>query len=633
MFLFSEKECQNLRNELSSKRKLSIDNDNDNEINANNKNDNLFEKLFYLWSFNPFTAVLLTMYCNYFELSYYLALELSKIKLQENDYIELCQIVQIFESSLFNNIRIKLLRPKKNIFLVKTLYALLMMLPQSNAFDALNNRIKSVKIISYFDEDEDEDDFYKEFGGYGFNNNYPSRKNYSNYYYVIEEEDSDGNKRKYISDKPLDNDPKKIKKCVENWRKIADGLRDSQGIYILQTIGNVIKAVTILEKCEKDKNYDKKISIIDKLKLYKTLEENERIINFLSSGHKKNNKNISLEEDDVYDDDEEEEESLVCDEHPEKITDLAELKTKMESIEDYLKKKNLDKTKREKLEKLYDLYNQQKNILIENETESNKKEVISNNKINYHNLIKEEEKKRNMEIEAEQDRIKELNTIAQNALFSGIKDIIKTVSIRDRPTPNKIYKNQKIPTSGKPFTDTLFPPEKKSLCPINRNGSWILPKECIDDDVYGWEDIKWARVSEIFDSDNFQVFEDKIEADDIMQGSLGDCYFLSAIGSLCRFTNLIEKLFYFKEKSKENCYGVYLFINGIWELILIDDYMPYLGSYFKNFAFSSTTKNELWVMLLEKAWAKINGCYAKAGSGGTPTKYLRLSQRHGLRDC
>ena len=493
----------------------------------------------------------------------------------------------------------------------------------SNALNFFND-LYGQNDDDFFDEDEDEDDFYKEFGGYGFNNNYPSRKNYSNYYYVIEEEDSDGNKRKYISDKPLDNDPKKIQKCVENWRKIADGLRDSQGIYILQTIGNVIKAVTILEKCEKDKNYDKKINIIDKLKLYKTLEENERIINFLSSGHKKNNKNIPLEEDDVYDDDEEEEESLVCDEHPEKITDLAELKTKMESIEDYLKKKNLDKTKREKLEKLYDLYNQQKNILIENETESNKKEVISNNKINYHNLIKEEEKKRNMEIEAEQDRIKELNTIAQNALFSGIKDIIKTVSIRDRPTPNKIYKNQKIPTSGKPFTDTLFPPEKKSLCPINRNGSWILPKECIDDDVYGWEDIKWARVSEIFDSDNFQVFEDKIEADDIMQGSLGDCYFLSAIGSLCRFTNLIEKLFYFKEKSKENCYGVYLFINGIWELILIDDYMPYLGSYFKNFAFSSTTKNELWVMLLEKAWAKINGCYAKAGSGGTPNEVFEV---------
>ena len=100
------------------------------------------------------------MYCNYFELSYYLTLELSKIKLQENDYIELCQIVQIIESSIFNNIRIKLINPKKNIFLVKTLYALLMMLPQSNSFDALNIRIRSVKAISKLeDEDDDDDDF------------------------------------------------------------------------------------------------------------------------------------------------------------------------------------------------------------------------------------------------------------------------------------------------------------------------------------------------------------------------------------------------------------------------------------------------------------------------------------------
>ena len=37
-----------------------------------------------------------------------------------------------------------------------------MMLPQSNAFDALNNRIKSVKTISKFDDgdDDDEDDLY-----------------------------------------------------------------------------------------------------------------------------------------------------------------------------------------------------------------------------------------------------------------------------------------------------------------------------------------------------------------------------------------------------------------------------------------------------------------------------------------
>ncbi len=106
-------------------------------------------------------TVLLTMYCNFFELSYYLAFELSKMKLNENDYIELCRIIQIFESSIFNNVRLKLIRPKKNIFLVKTLYALLMLLPQSNSFDALNSRIRSVKFITKIDDDDEDDDLYE----------------------------------------------------------------------------------------------------------------------------------------------------------------------------------------------------------------------------------------------------------------------------------------------------------------------------------------------------------------------------------------------------------------------------------------------------------------------------------------
>ena len=164
MFLLGEKECQNIRNELSRKRTLSTNNNdekNENKIIEDKDETNLFEKLFYLWALNPFMAVLLCMYCKYFELSYYLTLELSKTKLQKNDYFELCQIVQIIESSIFNCIRVKLINPKQNIFLVKTLYALLMILPQSNSFDSLNNRIKIIKNISKFDDEEDDKFFYE----------------------------------------------------------------------------------------------------------------------------------------------------------------------------------------------------------------------------------------------------------------------------------------------------------------------------------------------------------------------------------------------------------------------------------------------------------------------------------------
>ena len=188
MFLLGEKECQNIRNELSSrKRTMSMNNVNENKIEDNTEY-NLFEKIFCIWSLSPFLSVLLCMYCKYFELSYYLTLELSKLKLKQNDYIELCQIVQIFESSIFNNIRIKLINPKKNIYLVKTLYALLMLLPQSNSFDSLNNRIKIIKSLSKIDDDEEDDILDKKQKNLGYQLNPVNKRKIINKYINIMKE-------------------------------------------------------------------------------------------------------------------------------------------------------------------------------------------------------------------------------------------------------------------------------------------------------------------------------------------------------------------------------------------------------------------------------------------------------------
>ena len=94
----------------------------------------------------------------------------------------------------------------------------------------------------------------------------------------------------------------------------------------------------------------------------------------------------------------------------------------------------------------------------------------------------------------------------------------------------------------------------------------------------------------------------ELKPDDIIQGGLCDCYFLSAVAALCKFPKLVEKLFYFKQKSQEHCYGCYYKISGVWQLVLVDDYIPCYGNYGKNPAFTSSNGNELWVMLLEKAW-------------------------------
>ena len=67
--------------------------------------------------------------------------------------IQLSKLVQLLESSLFNNIRVLMLEPAKNIFLIKTLYGILMLLPQGKAYNALSKRLKSIDMLIQLDND------------------------------------------------------------------------------------------------------------------------------------------------------------------------------------------------------------------------------------------------------------------------------------------------------------------------------------------------------------------------------------------------------------------------------------------------------------------------------------------------
>jgi len=49
--------------------------------------------------------------------------------------------------------RILLLEPMKNIFLVKTLYGILMLLPQGKAYQALSKRLKSIEMLLHIDNE------------------------------------------------------------------------------------------------------------------------------------------------------------------------------------------------------------------------------------------------------------------------------------------------------------------------------------------------------------------------------------------------------------------------------------------------------------------------------------------------
>ena len=407
----------------------------------------------------------------------------------------------------------------------------------------------------------------------------------------------------------------KYKEAQEKWQAFRKGLDKINGVYLLQTIGGIIKSMKILEN---EKNGKNEIPLPEKVKLYKIIEENEAIVDFLSqeptiSSQKEcecENEQMEIEGDD------EEDNILIPDEHPEDFTSLDELEDKLNDIKKLLENKKLKEEDRKKIEKLHNLYLQQKNILIENETKSAKTEVIRQNNININKYIQEEQEKRKKAQEEEEKKIEKMQKEEEESKKSKK---IKIQSILNQKVSTKIYRDQKMPTGDEPWIDDIFPPEKKSLCPFDSNG-WVLPRDVWDSDVDGWEEFKWCRVEEIYDSKDYTVFAGGSTMDDIQQGNIGDCYFLSVLGSLCAFPDFFNKLFHIKEITKEHVYGVYIYINGKWELVLVDDYLPYQGNDFKQFAFSFSSENEIWVALLEKAWAKVNGCYAKIGCGGLPNE-------------
>ena len=186
------------------------------------------------------------------------------------------------------------------------------------------------------------------------------------------------------------------------------------------------------------------------------------------------------------------------------------------------------------------------------------------------------------------------------------------------------------------FYDETFPPNKNSLLSKNKYGEYVdkargpIQLEDFEDDYPGGsEKLIWKRVTDILPK--WELFKDNVEFDDVKQGSLGDCYFLSSITALSEYPFLIREKFRTRRFNEEGYYEIVYFIDGEWQIVFLDDYFPYDPEK-KNFAFATPNDNELWAILLEKGWAKINGGYTNIIGGivsepigaltGFPTEFL-----------
>lgn len=223
-----------------------------------------------------------------------------------------------------------------------------------------------------------------------------------------------------------------------------------------------------------------------------------------------------------------------------------------------------------------------------------------------------------------------------------------------------------IVRTGKVWTDSSFPPEASSICGRERESKRkkIRPsmkcrcgleakKSKVERDTpnkgrsyarcalrrcgfFVWLDDATRHRARRFRWTRFPTFvlvsDYGFSSQDLLQGGIGDCWFLSALAVVAERHDLLSKLFVDTARNIADCFGVRLFLDGRWRTILVDGQLPCTDHPTRkqhvretNLAFSRTCKNQLWVSVLEKAYAKAYGSYAAISGGEVAEALLDLT--------
>ena len=222
-------------------------------------------------------------------------------------------------------------------------------------------------------------------------------------------------------------------------------------------------------------------------------------------------------------------------------------------------------------------------------------------------------------------------------------------SLQTRQTPyhnspiSKSFLSQNydsLSKSSSPFTDEYFPPENNSLYSTKSSlKSYKVPslpsflskdkKKFLSQYALQNKDrYSWKRLSEILNLKDLNIFQNnKTSINDVQQGELGDCYFLSVLSALSENPERIKKLIPKSKISDKGIYECNVFLHGYEIPIVIDDYFPVIENEDNNIAFAGINQESksIWPILLEKVWAKCNLSYEDIINGNSADAFQFLS--------
>jgi hypothetical protein len=154
---------------------------------------------------------------------------------------------------------------------------------------------------------------------------------------------------------------------------------------------------------------------------------------------------------------------------------------------------------------------------------------------------------------------------------------------------------------GSHFVDSSFPADGRSLYfdPLNP------PKGCLPS-----KNIRWYRISsgDLVGCEVPVTYKVSSQSTIIHQGSLGNSYFVNTLRMMACQPHFVRRMLVSDKYASKGLYTIKISKGGKWRYMHIDDQIPCRPSGHVNFC-RNDDPNETFAMLIEKAYAKLHGCY------------------------